>query len=246
MTEVLTYFYSDPGGREVNEDSVSILKRPGITGAVVADGLGGHGGGDQASSMVVHGLTQYLEENETIDQASLDRVLSEVNEAIYDAQTGDCQMKSTLAGVLVDEKDLSALLFHVGDSRIYHLIDGKVASISVDHSVSRMAVFAGEITHDEIRHHPDRSKLLRAMGGDDEVTVEYEKIEELSSEASHAFLLCSDGFWEYVLESEMEETLKGSDTPETWINKMRKILAERVKDVRNDNNTAAAIWLRNH
>ncbi len=107
-----------------------------------------------------------------------------------------------------------------------------------------MAVFAGEITLDEIRHHPDRSKLLRAMGGDDEVTVEYEAIEELSPESSHAFLLCSDGFWEYVHESEMEETYRVSETPETWIDKMREILKKKVQDVKNDNNTAAAIWLR--
>ena len=240
MTEVMTYGYSDPGGRELNEDFGSIFrKKPGIISAVVADGLGGHGGGDKASSMVVRGLKQYLDETEEITEGGLDEVLSKLNEEIYDTNT---KMKSTVAGVFIDLKKKNALLFHVGDTRIYHLVNGKIESVSIDHSVSQMAVYAGEITQDQIRHHADRNKLLRAMGGDEEVSVEYRTIEDLSRD-DHCFLLCSDGFWEHVLEQEMEDTYEMSETPKDWIGKMREILENRVRDIKNDNHTAAAVWL---
>ena len=65
--------------------------------------------------------------------------------------------------------------------------------------------------------------------------------EELSC-GQHAFLLCSDGFWEYVYEEEMERELKLSASPKEWLERMKQLLDGRT-DKGNDNNTAAAIWL---
>ena len=66
--------------------------------------------------------------------------------------------------------------------------------------------------------------------------------EEVLAKGKHAYLLCSDGFWEYVLESEMEEDLRFASDPEDWLARMRKRLRERIPE-NNDNNTAAVVWL---
>lgn len=97
----------------------------------------------------------------------------------------------------------------------------------------------GEITPDQIRFHEDRSRVLRALGQDGELKVDIR--EERLSPGRHAFLLCSDGFWEYVLEQEMVDDLAAAASPEEWLDKMRARLIARAPED-NDNNTAAAVW----
>ena len=82
--------------------------------------------------------------------------------------------------------------------------------------------------------------MLRALGQDG--TLKVDAAEEFLSPGSHAYLLCSDGFWEYVLESEMEEELHLASDPEDWLRRMRERLMTRIPHD-NDNNTAAAVWL---
>ena len=128
---------------------------------------------------------------------------------------------------------------HVGDSRLYHFRDGKLQKQTTDHSVSQMAVFMGEITTHEIRFHEDRNKVLRALGSD---SCKAELSQQLRvEEGRDAFLLCTDGFWEYVYEDEMEKTLREADSPKDWIRAMEKILKTRVT-AGNDNYTAAALF----
>ena len=82
--------------------------------------------------------------------------------------------------------------------------------------------------------------MLRAVGQEGVLNVE--AAEEALAKGKHAYLLCSDGFWEYVLESEMEEDLRFASDPEDWLVRMRKRLRERIPE-NNDNNTAAVVWL---
>ena len=127
---------------------------------------------------------------------------------------------------------------HIGDSRLYHFRDGKLLKQTTDHSVSQMAVFMGEITTHEIRFHEDRNKVLRALGSNS-AKAEISEETELE-EGRDAFLLCTDGFWEYVYEQEMEQALSQADSPKDWIRRMQKILQTRVP-ADNDNFTAAAV-----
>ena len=129
---------------------------------------------------------------------------------------------------------------YAGDTRIYHFVDGALVWQTKDHSASRIAVSLGQITPDQIRFHEDRARLYRALGIEGELTVDGggTKLER----GRHAFLLCSDGFWEYVYEAEMERTLAAASGPEQWLDAMRALLDARVP-ADNDNNTAAALWL---
>ena len=96
----------------------------------------------------------------------------------------------------------------------------------------------GQIAPEQIRFHEDRSRIFRALGQEGSLNVDAQS--GLLSPGNHAFLLCSNGFWEYVYESEMEDTLAQSASVAEWLKKMRTILAARIPGD-NDNNTAAAI-----
>ena len=97
----------------------------------------------------------------------------------------------------------------------------------------------GQITPDQIRFHEDRNRVLRALGMDGDITVEtrFQTLEP----GHHAFLLCTDGFWEYVLEPEMETDLLYAESPEDWLRRMQTRLRQRTPPD-NDNNTAAVVW----
>lgn len=236
--------YTNQGGREYNEDKGIFSIRKGRCYAVIADGLGGHGGGDRASSVAVEtikGCIQAWLKGKTFTEEDMEEWFERVNQNVMSMQTADCQMRTTLALLCIDERERTARLAHLGDSRIYHFENGKYVSCTFDHSVSRMAVLAGEIEIQDVRFHVDRNKLLKVIGKAEGVKAET-KVISLSRQLDHAFLLCTDGFWEYVMEEEMEQELQLADSPEEWLRSMRRYLKERAKE-ENDNNSAIAIWV---
>lgn len=240
MVEMFTY--TNPGGRPENEDSIGSMQKDDMACVLVADGLGGHGGGAIASSAASEVILKAFEENGDMDQEWVDSLFQSVNQIVLDKQTSHCKMKTTCAVLFL--KGEKACWAHLGDSRLYHFVNGKIAHITDDHSVSQLAVLSGEITRDQIRFHEDRNRVLRSFGV--EGTVKPTICETtLEPGVFHAFLLCSDGFWEYVLEAEMESTLKRvmrwSSRPDKWIKAMRKILEKKV-DGTNDNYSAAALF----
>lgn len=236
--------YTDRGGREYNEDA-GFFSVAGDRGyALMADGLGGHGGGDRASRAVadtLKGCIQKWPAEQTLTREAVEEWISRANKTVIGMQTPACRMKTTLAFLCVDERAGSACLAHVGDSRIYYFKDGAYQFCTFDHSVSRMAVLAGEIGWEDIRFHADRNKLLRAIGKSEEVKAETKEL-PMEKNRNHCFLLCTDGFWEYVTEKEMEETLSVAESPEEWIEKMRVYLEGRAGEG-NDNNSAIAVWV---
>ncbi len=234
---IRTANYSDIGGRERNEDhySQTLGGKTGIC-MVLADGLGGHGNGELASEMACRTICGNWKGQ--VDKQSLIALVNEAQKQVLGLHNRYCAMKSTVVALTSDQK--KAAWAHVGDSRLYHFHNKKLVFQTRDHSASQIAVMLGDITPDQIRFHEDRGTVYRALGQDDEVKVEAKEIDLLPGQ--HAFLLCSDGFWEYVLETEMAEDLKQAVSPEDWLKKMRARLQQRVP-ADNDNNTAAVLWL---
>lgn len=229
--------YTDTGGRAGNEDCVLHA----ATGTqdlclVVADGLGGHGGGELASAEACRTICGGW--NGRSSPSILTDLLQAAHRNVTALQTPQCAMKST--AVVLTVTDSRVAWAHVGDSRLYHFYGGKLVFQTKDHSASQIAVMLGDITPDQIRFHEDRSRVLRALGQEGNLKVDAQ--EEPLMPGSHAFLLCTDGFWEYVLESEMESDLLQSSSPEDWLERMCSRLKQRVPND-NDNNTAAAVWL---
>lgn len=223
--------YSNVGGRSNNEDSLLIEEVNGSCLFVVADGVGGIDAGEVASKAAAEELrNQFLFEEGSFDLRQA--IVAANAEVLAMQQQLSKQMKTTISAIYVAGDFIQCA--HVGDSRIYLFDDSSILYQSVDHSVSQMAVYAGEITADQIRSHEDRNKLTKALGIDDNLSVD---VKTFQREDVKAFLICSDGFWEYVYEQEMLELVRNTDDPELWLTEMRKLLQRRVSK-NNDNNTA--------
>ncbi len=224
--------YTDIGGRENNEDSFCICESENGILAIVADGLGGYRNGEVASSLAVNSLKTDFKKNEFEIISSI----RDINNKIIEKQKEtSAPMKTTISAVWI--KADKTVFAHVGDSRIYAFERNKLVYQSVDHSSAQLAALIGEISAEDIRKHPDRNILTRALGVSEDVCVD---VSEVENQSYDALLLCTDGFWEYVLEDEMIGYKLVSDTPEVWIRNMRGKLAKRITG-NNDNNTAVAL-----
>ena len=233
MKNIDSAFYSDIGGRPNNEDSYLNKKMDDFSVFVVADGLGGHNDGEIASYLAVKSIQESMIDNANDDVFS---AIEYANAQIMAQQKQSMsKMKTTIALALIKEDE--TIIANVGDSRVYAFRDGEVVYQTLDHSASQMAVAVGEITPKEIRNHEDRNRLTRVLGASDEIKVDAVSIK---NDQYDALLICSDGFWEYVFEDEMEETLVSSDSAMNWLYKMRTIQANRAPE-NCDNNTAIVI-----
>ncbi len=233
--KILVDSYTDIGGREDNQDSLSALSADRGTLLIVADGLGGHSDGKLASSIAVEQLVN------DFSSKSFDIVKSiqNANSKIISEQTArGINMKTTLTATWIGK--LKTIVANVGDSRTYLFYNNHIIFQSVDHSLSQIAVNAGDITLSEIRNHENRNVLVRALGAEKNVKVD---TNEFNTDSIDSILLCSDGFWEYVLEEEMINSRTTSKNPDVWIYKMREILTRRIQH-NNDNNTAIAVIIK--
>ncbi|MCM1224528.1 MAG: protein phosphatase 2C domain-containing protein [Lachnospiraceae bacterium] len=236
MGKVSTYGYSDPGGRHENEDNGGIYVYSKNLIAVVADGLGGQGDGDIASALALGQLSRCGEGGQLPGQEMMEQYFRRANQAILDRQKNESHMKTTAVYLCICRG--RAVWAHIGDSRLYHFYEDRLCDYTLDHSVSQVAVYLGEIERKDIPRHGGRSQLLRALGCE-EIQPEFHEPVELSP-GRHAFLLCTDGFWEYLQDEEMENALARAGTAEEWVRSLRGTAQKRFAPD-NDNNTAMAV-----
>ena len=132
---------------------------------------------------------------------------------------------------------------HVGDSRVYYFEKTKYMLRSQDHSVPQMLANRGDIKEKDIRHHEDRSRLLRVMGTEWD-RPKYQVVEGIKLTKRSSFLLCSDGFWELIDEKQMSKTLKKADSPQQWLAAMEEIVLANGRGTNMDNYSAIAVFVR--
>lgn len=191
--------------REENQDFMAHLQRDGDHFLIVADGMGGHNGGWEASHGVVEACEQALLEwnpGQSPKHLLSDCVqLSNIKlleRAAYDPRLQG--MGSTFVGVYV--RDGQAWTANVGDSRSYLIRKGEITRISRDHSRVGMMVEAGLLTDDAARNHPMSNILEMALGLEDFVAPEM-CLKPLQLEPGDRLLLCSDGLWGLVPDQEL-------------------------------------------
>lgn len=234
---------SEDGGRERNEDSIGMVRNEDNLCFVLADGLGGHGGGGEASSLVVQSVLRDFEQNGRVTTEYLQECIQTSQNLLLEEQIRQdrCdEMKTTLVILLADEKQV--LWGHVGDSRLYYFKNKKYMEHTLDHSVPQMLVMAGEIEEKDIRGHADRNRLLRVMGIEWDTSM-YQLSQERKREKHMEFLLCSDGFWELIEEKYMMKYLKKSRTPAEWLERMKEEVLKNGEGKKMDNYSAIAVFL---
>jgi len=160
----------------------------------VADGMGGHAGGDIASAIIAQSVARADREYEDTDQASSQVVeaLLEANQKLADTVSEHAELKgmgTTFSGI-VFTGDLVTVT-HIGDSRVYMVSEDKVSQVTKDHTFVQRLVDTGRITPEEALTHPRRSVLMRVLG-DVEVSPEVDT-EVFKAAAGDRWMLCSDG-----------------------------------------------------
>ncbi|MDQ6992352.1 MAG: protein kinase [Mariprofundus sp.] len=224
---------SQAGIKERNEDCCGIrvpvgleLTHKGIV-AVTADGVGSSEAGREASEYCVQGfISDYLSTpmSWSVETAG-DRIIRSLNSWLYNQGQrrygAELSMASTLAVLVV--KSTTAHLFHVGDSRIHLIREGKIRCLTKDH---RLIV--------------DQSKsyLARAMGAENEVHFDYSS---LPVETGDTFLLCSDGVHDFLDEESLKKLTLAADSPEAAAT---TIVDEAIKSGSNDNLTCQIIQIQ--
>jgi serine/threonine protein phosphatase PrpC len=232
--------------REVNEDSY--LAAPPLF--VVADGMGGHDGGDVASRIVVEEFARLAEDG--YDPRRGSEVVARTLVACHDRITAYAEEQSLRTGrdyqagttavvaLLVedDEQEGGAprwLLANVGDSRIYRFVDGRLDQVSVDHSLVQELVDEGTITPAEMATHPARHVVTRALGGPEHVDADYFLLPLASAER---LVLCSDGITEMIDDDAVAAILGEATDPRDAAD---RLVGEAVEAGGRDNATAIVV-----
>lgn len=238
-----TYAYTHKGGRQHNEDCLTYKEKDTKATWVLADGLGGHAGGEIASQIGVEAIVDYLDQIDEVTPISLKEAVDCANSRVISAQEEQPhtkRMKTTLVAALTDYTKL--YWANVGDSRLYFFREGQLIAHTVDHTVSYKAYLAEEIAYEEIRNHEDKSKLLRVVGNDDKCKVDLNE-EGIVLQEGDAFLLCSDGFWEYIYEIEMAIDLQKAQTSKHWIDAMLQRHMRRAQ-ANHDNYSVIGVFVK--
>lgn len=232
---------SHAGGRARNQDFAAWTEAGGAACWVLADGLGGHASGEVASEIAVEGALAAFRPRANADAETVEACVTRAQELVrtYQGHSEDLESMRTTLVVLAADGTGTARWAHVGDSRLYVFSGGQIVARTTDHSVPQALVAAGEITPDEVRGHPDRNRLLRAVGGAEAARPTIS--EPYAVARGDAFLLCSDGFWELVTEDEMQDDLAAAVDPAGWVAAMERRLTERASGT-HDNYSALATW----
>ena len=227
-----SFVYSNKGGRAHNEDFAGGRSTPGGGLFVLADGLGGHHHGELASKCVADTLLAGEPAEGDDLPVWLERQMLCANEELLALQKEkNSNMKST--AVMLAVQGDKASWAHVGDSRLYYFHQSGISAITDDHSVAYKKYKAGEITRAQIGQDPDQPCLIRTMGGRDHSQPDVASCGG-SLASGDAFLLCTDGVWEYMRDEEALIDLLKAESAKHWAELILLRVMERVEPG-NDN-----------
>ena len=215
------------GGRKENQDNAGFVDTPLGLLLVVCDGMGGGPGGRTASLMAVDTILTVLADvsEHTPREAALQFAIDKANDIIYTKakETPELRgMGTTVAAVLINEN--SAVIAHVGDSRIYQLRKGAIVFRSADHSVVANLVRQKRLTEEEARNHPQSNVITRALGIKPSMEIEFD---EVSFHRGDRFVLCTDGIWGMMPQRDLVQSLSRV----MGINELTSLMAEEIDEL---------------
>lgn len=236
------HFLTDVGQiRSHNEDSGGIFfNKAGQMLAIIADGMGGHQGGEIASQLAIDLIqTQWESVTEFTSPKDLEDWITEnvqeTNETVYNQS----KQKSDLEGmgttiVLAVCMDEFITIAHIGDSRCYIYKNDEFKQITQDHSLVNELIRTGQISMDDAEFHPRKNVLVRALGTEPTVNCE---IQTMEWENENKILLCSDGLSNKIADKELEDYIR---KPEE-ISEIAKQLIDLANERGGEDNISLAI-----
>ena len=198
---------SDRGGRKYNEDACGHWHSERHLCCALADGAGGHGGGDIAARLVVSELIGRFAQQPSAGGADLAALLRATNRALIAQRvpgTPREDMHSTAVCLVIDFVAQDAHWAHAGDSRIYWFRGGRLLERTCDHSVVQALVDSGHVRHDQARGHARSNVITRAVGA--HRALELDSVHG-GIQPGDRFLLCSDGLTAVVDDREIADLL---------------------------------------
>lgn len=228
--------------RKSNQDFVKVFKnKSDITLAIVCDGMGGHQGGDVASTMAVSHLGHNFVSTDFTEAEMahkwLEVQLNSENETIL--KTADRfpdlnGMGTTI--VLAFAFADNALIAHLGDSRAYDYSDGKFVQLTEDHSLVNELVKMGQITKEQAKHHPQKNIITQALGVSSTIDPEYN---QLQFKENDIVLLCTDGLTNSLSDPQIQQILATKELSLT--DRCNKLINEANRLGGGDNITVCLI-----
>ncbi|MDF7672424.1 Stp1/IreP family PP2C-type Ser/Thr phosphatase [Lactobacillus sp. ESL0701] len=228
--------------RKSNQDFVRVFQnKSGATMAIVCDGMGGHQGGDVASTMAVSHLGHNFSITDFTDCESarkwLKVQLNSENETIL--KTADRfpdlnGMGTTIVLAVVFAEE--ALIAHLGDSRAYSYTEGKFSQLVEDHSLVNELVKMGQITKQQAKHHPQKNIITQALGVSSTIEPEFKQIELHDDDV---ILLCTDGLTNSLSDPQIQQILATKEL--SLKERCRKLINEANRLGGGDNITVCLI-----
>jgi PPM family protein phosphatase len=226
-------FLSDRGRRQVNQDAVLIETLPG--GAelvVVADGMGGHSGGEVASSHALATLRAAL----TTDDDLVNAVRA-ANAAVYqkaNASTDLQGMGTTLVGLFRRGRDY--FIVNVGDSRAYRVDAAGIRQLTDDHSFIADAIRSGRFSIEEAEKSPWRNAVTRSVGTDPDLEVDC--FGPFDANEAHAVVLCTDGVYRTLSDNDLQRMIISAPRPDEAV---RAVVTAAFESGSDDNISVALV-----
>ena len=184
------------------------------TMVAVADGMGGHNGGEIAAEIAIAIITSANEFQSNEELAQLVQKANESIKARAEENVNLSGMGTTLCALSqICIKNTSARIgaVNVGDSRIYIFADNQLHQISIDHSVVQNLIDSGQINEIEAKSHPNRNLITRSLGTQEAVEVDSWEIEAITGDR---YLLCTDGLTNELSDSEIAKILQEQNDPQ--------------------------------
>jgi PPM family protein phosphatase len=227
---LLTHQVTSKGGRQVNEDAVEEVAGDRFALFAVADGLGGHGGGELAARRCVEAIAAAFAHAPGLSDATLQGLVDEADRAVaglrLELRQPMSSMRTTVALLAVCGD--AARWAHVGDSRVYWFRKNVLMHRTRDHSVSELVRRLEDGLAVSPADQADRHRLLRAVGAGKGCRVELGDA-TVALQTNDAFLLCSDGVWNAVADCEITACLSGAATPLDWCVALEQRLTARMR-----------------
>jgi protein phosphatase len=220
-------------GRKRSQNQDSIGSFPDLGLFLVADGMGGHRGGETASAMAVEVISQvvrqWLSKSDWNPSHVLTDAIQKANNAIFDRSQSDPNLQgmgTTTVAILL--KDNSLTIGHVGDSRCYYYRPGGIWQLTRDHSLVQEKLRAGMITRAEVKTDRMKNVITRSVGFEPDVAVE---LYHMDTQPGDQLLLCSDGLSGLVEDEQILSILQKHQARNTSDQSFDKKMKETVQEL---------------